>query len=76
MKVTTITLTQEEIDKIDIEIYGSLEAAKEAKLEMDKLWCKCKGQDNGAYYVPDNVHPECDKHHWRCTKCKKIVQIG
>lgn len=76
MKVTVIEIDQSIIDKVDIELFGSLEAAKKAKLEMDKLWCKCKVQDNGAYHVPDNVHPECDKHHWRCTKCKKIVQIG
>jgi hypothetical protein len=76
MNVTTFTLSQKDIDRVDIEIYGSLEKAKKAKAEEDKLWCKCEDTDHGAYYVPDGQHPECDKHHWRCHDCKKIVQIG
>ena len=76
MKGKIIEISQDIIDKVDIELFGSLESAKEAKAEMDKLWCKCKDSNHGAYYVPDNQHPECDKHHWRCNSCKKIVQIG
>lgn len=76
MTITSFTLSQEQIDKVDIEIYGSLENAKKAKAEEDKLWCKCEDTDHGAYYVPDGQHHECHKHHWRCHDCKKIVQIG
>jgi len=76
MKVTVIELTQEEIDKVDIEIYGSLENAKKEKAKEEKLWCKCKDSHHGAYYVPDGQNRQCHKHHWRCNQCKKIVQIG
>ena len=48
MKVTTFTIPQEVIDKVDIEIYGSLENAKKEKAKEEKLWCKCKDTDNGA----------------------------
>lgn len=42
-------------------------------------WCECpegKGFDN-AYYVPDNTpHAMIAKHHWVCSECRGIVQIG
>lgn len=37
-----------------------------------KMWCSCKNSA-GTYYVPDTARM---KHHWNCTTCKKIVQIG
>ena len=57
--------------------------------EMD-IWCKgnCyKGsEDPNATYHEDNnkiIYKDnngnnyvCDKHHWTCDKCNKIVQIG
>ena len=76
MNITVIELTQEEIDAVDIEIYGSLENAKKEKEKEEKLWCKCKDSSHGAYYVPDGQNRQCHKHHWRCNHCKKIVQIG
>ena len=53
MKVTTFTIPQEVIDKVDIEIYGSLENAKKEKAKEDKLLCKCKDHDNVDDYDPD-----------------------
>ena len=38
---------------------------------IDAMWCKCSHGD--SYYVPDTKKM---KHHWRCSKCRKITQIG
>ena len=75
MVIETIEISQEMIDEVDIKMYGSLERAKAAKIEEAKLWCKCE-EDHNAYYVGNGESEECHKHHWRCNKCKKIVQIG
>lgn len=37
--------------------------------------CKCT-HDTKSYYVADGVNEECQKHHWRCAECHKIVQVG
>jgi hypothetical protein len=71
----TFTISQDIIDKVDIEIYGSLENAKKEKAKEEKLWCKCEGEHD-SYYVPDNQDRRCSKHHYRCNHCKKITQIG
>lgn len=43
----------------------------------DGVKCHCKDTENReTYYVPDGVDEECTKHHWRCTRCDGIVQIG
>jgi len=81
MNIKTIKIDQSIIDKVMIDTYGSLEQAEIEMKEEEKLWCSCGGEDEygddyGAYYVPDNSHPEISKHHWRCKNCKKIVQIG
>jgi len=39
------------------------------------MWCKCEG-DNGVDFYKDYEHPEVSKHHYRCKKCKKVVQVG
>lgn len=75
MKIEILTLDQETIDKIDIDLFGSLENAKIQKAKEDKLWCKCE-EDHGANYVPDGQSSICHKHHWTCIKCHKIVQVG
>ena len=53
-------LTQKQIDFIEWE---------------KKQWCKCKGE-TGTRFYDDGEHPECDKHHYRCTTCGLIKQIG
>jgi len=45
--------------------------------DTEGMWCECEDdQDPDWYYVDDNVHPQVKKHHWRCSKCHKITQIG
>ena len=76
MEIITITFTQEEMDRFDIEFYGSLEEAEKQKKAEAKLWCKGHKLDYGSRYIPDNQSKVCDKHHWICNKCNKITQIG
>ena len=60
-------------------------------MSENDLWCddNCyedTWEEQNAYYVPDNSGRivtdnegnkyEIEKHHWRCDKCNKIVQIG
>ena len=45
-------------------------------IEYEKnMWCKCE-EDTDAKYYSDGQHPEIHKHHWRCTSCDKVKQIG
>ena len=39
------------------------------------LWCMC-GKNEDVYYLPDGINLDCSKHHYRCTSCHAIVQIG
>jgi Zn finger protein HypA/HybF involved in hydrogenase expression len=44
--------------------------------EFEKdMWCRCE-DSHGVTFYDDDEHPELSKHHYRCNKCKKIVQIG
>lgn len=38
-------------------------------------WCYCK-KNHEWFFIDDNVHPTITKHHWRCSKCNNITQIG
>lgn len=55
--------------------YVNTETLKKIKYE-ENMWCECEEQNDDAYYVPDNEHEFVKKHHWRCSECKKVVQIG
>ena len=57
-------VTQEHLDEL-----------KRSAEERKKLWCSCK-EDYGVNYFENGQHPDLHKHHYRCMKCKKIVQIG
>jgi len=41
------------------------------------MWCECGSNDpSDVKYYDDGEHHEISKHHWRCNKCGKVVQIG
>jgi len=40
------------------------------------LWCSCGNPSKNTQYIPDNVSSVCNKHHWVCDDCGKIVQVG
>lgn len=41
----------------------------------NNMWCKCEEEYDADYYK-DGEHDELSKHHWRCTNCQKVTQIG
>lgn len=38
-------------------------------------WCKCPKPGVGVYYS-DGARLDCRKHHYRCSLCDGILQIG
>ena len=62
--------------KVDLRDYFTEEEINELTEAWEKLnWCTCKKYQETAeaYHVPDS--PEM-KHHWKCSYCHGIVQIG
>lgn len=41
----------------------------------NNMWCECE-DDHGVVFYDDGVHPEIEKHHYRCKKCNKVTQLG
>jgi hypothetical protein len=55
---------------------GNMTAHMKEVIDYERnMWCKC-GKDYGVTFYKDGQHPEISKHHYRCKKCKKVVQIG
>lgn len=73
MKIETFTISEDFINEVRIQMYGSLEAAKIAEEQEVKRWCNGHKKHYTSYYVKDKPSM---KHHWRCVSCKKITQIG
>lgn len=46
-----------------------------SKEAWDNFWCRCDEVGDGIYYH-DGEHPDCFKHHWRCSKCGRVIQVG
>jgi hypothetical protein len=45
--------------------------------DHQETWCECTNEDAPDWiFIDDDVHPTIGKHHWRCSKCLKITQIG
>jgi hypothetical protein len=44
--------------------------------EYETMWCKCEPNDNAPIFYRDGEHDELHKHHYRCTTCHKVIQIG
>lgn len=77
-EIEVFKISQDVINKVRIDMYGSIEAGIEAERQLDKMMCKCSDENihENVTYHADNTHPEIDKHHWRHDTCGKIVQIG
>ena len=43
--------------------------------ETQRMWCGCDEPDDPTYYA-DGEHPSLRKHHWRCSTCDGVTQIG
>ena len=54
---------------------GTINKRQAAAIEFEKnMWCKCTTRTN-SYYVPDGKGI-ITKHHYLCSSCDKITQIG
>jgi transposase-like protein len=64
-------------DETLMKVYGveTMAEVKAIQAEEAKLMCDCEDIPD-SYYVNDNQSEVCDKHHWCCTGCNKITQIG
>lgn len=77
-------ITKEEVDSNGVKhqvvqcIYETEEELREAE-EESRWWeengCHCE-EAHPTHYIPDGVSKVCEKHHYVCSKCNKIVQIG
>lgn len=55
---------------------GKLKMETNINIYQDNTkWCECNVDYDQDFY-DDGEHEECHKHHWRCSECKKITQIG
>lgn len=45
---------------------------------MDSVdWCECEGLDENPTFYENNKHKNCvEKHHYHCSTCGKISQVG
>lgn len=42
----------------------------------DEFWCECENAFDHSFFVEAGVSDTCYKHHYVCTVCKKVIQIG
>jgi hypothetical protein len=66
-----------EVITVSPEIVAAVEAECGPLSQWDDLWCKCEDEQVSVDFRDDN---ECDcgveKHHYHCTVCGGIRQIG
>jgi hypothetical protein len=64
-------------DSVLIEAYGveTIEQVRAIQKKEREAWCDDPKHED-VYYVPDNKRRDVRKHHYRCTSCDKIKQIG
>lgn len=56
---------------------GTVSPAKAKQLQEEMaMWCECDKPSEQTDYYADGEHPKLHKHHYRCQKCKGVVQIG
>lgn len=68
-----------EISEIDcVYCNGTGEISEEKNIQLikeEEMWCKCD-ESTGPKFYDNGEHPDLYKHHYRCTTCGGIVQIG
>jgi len=47
-------------------------------LQLSKSWCECKEEGPSTWLFMDDNACECgvQKHHYHCTVCGKVKQVG
>jgi len=44
--------------------------------QLKNGWCKCDVNDNAIFFDDDKCSCGCKRHHYHCSKCGGITQIG
>jgi hypothetical protein len=56
---------------------GEMTKADHDRIEFENnMWCECDEPSDYVDFYGDGEHPEIHKHHYRCKKCSKVLQIG
>lgn len=56
---------------------SSAKAKTSRERQLRGTWCECPDVSDETIYMPDNVCPcGVDKHHYHCTTCMGIYQVG
>jgi len=51
--------------------------SEDAPFHPEQFWCECKDVTPDEWrYVDDGARNDCRGHHWRCTRCDHVLQIG
>lgn len=81
--VTTIKFTAAEIDEMYTKIaagYGMTLAQYKAALKKDseENWCKCETEGDPLFCDDGETRNRhcCSKHHYHCSNCGKLTQVG
>jgi len=82
VRATEVTVQGErELDPVEIDCIwchgkGALTPEEYREyLEVTDMWCECE-EPGEAIFHPDGESDFCRKHHWTCSKCGKITQVG
>lgn len=49
---------------------------KQGLIDEAALWCSCGNPSKDVEFYDDGECTDCDKHHYHCSDCRKIVQVG
>ena len=65
-----------DVDCVGCNGTGEIDERVALELEYERnMWCDCT-EDHGVTYWKHGQHAILHKHHYRCKKCHKVVQIG
>jgi hypothetical protein len=65
------------IDCIHCDGTGEIDQQTADLIEEEKnMWCKCDNPSEWPKHYKDGEHPDLYKHHYRCTNCDGVQQIG
>jgi len=55
---------------------GTGKITEELKKAEEDFWCDCGNPSGETIYYGDGQGHLCDKHHYVCADCFKVVQVG
>jgi len=54
---------------------GTGKITREMQEVMNNFWCRCEEPGETHFYA-DGQHAGLNKHHYRCSKCGRVTQVG